>query len=404
MGRQLFTQPLGVLLQQFAIRQQGATVQAGQGAFEQRRGLALATGAQQAHELQPSPQRHMHDPLPFGFFQQGTQARLGLRDLALGTGQRGRLLLDAQRQQRMEFGRGGGAFTGIGFRQTRQPGLGQLQLPLGQPELALGEGDHRQVVDRRHVPDVHQPLGLGQLREGGGEATLAAFQCGQGAVSDQQADVAAGAGFGYAGLQADPRGLVLQAHAQQEALVEHQARPGHAGPRHFHATQTLQALLHLCLGAQGFTTRLQDAGTVIMDQGFEQRVGPALRHLQGLAVQVAGAPEVAAHQGEVPQQGKAQVTLAIVLRRQRGQRLSAEMLGALDIAAPPGDQATDGLPLRQQAVLLRGVWRRQEARQVAGQLFRRVQLAGQAEGQAIEHAQPGRAGQQAVGQVHLPAQ
>ncbi|MNZ20855.1 hypothetical protein D3C78_379160 [compost metagenome] len=400
----MLAQPLGMLLQQFPIMQQGTTGQGFQGAIEHRHGIALASVAQQLHQLQPGHQRHMVGALAFGLLQQSAQAAFGLRRLVPGTVQGGQLQFDVVRQLGMELGGGSGGFAGVGFRQARQPGFGQLHLPLGQPEIAFGQGDHRQVVDRRHVPDMHQALGFGQLGEGRGKAPFAPFQPGQGAMADQQADIAAGAGFGDARLQADPRRLGLHAHAEQVALVEHQPRPGDEGPRRCRATQALQALLHFALGTQDLATRLQHAGTVVVDQRFEQRVGAALSQLQGLAIEAAGAPEVAPHQGDIAQQRQAEMTKAIVLRRQGGQGFAAEMLGALDIASATGDQRADGLPLHQQVALLRGIRRRQEAREAGGQLLRRVQLAGQAQGQAVEHDQPGRAGQQAVGQVHLPAQ
>ncbi|MCY1435152.1 hypothetical protein D9M71_512350 [compost metagenome] len=54
---------------------------------------------------------------------------------------------------------------------------------------------------------------------------------------------------------------------------------------------------------------------------------------------------------------------------------------------------------------MRGRRRRgQKATEVTGQFLGSIQLAGQAQGPAVQHDQPRRADQQTVGQVHLPTQ
>ena len=123
-------------------------------------------------------------------------------------------------QMWVKLWRGGGVFAIVGLPQTRQPGVSQVGAALGQPQLALDQGDHCQVVDRRHVPDMHQAFGLGQLGEGFGKVATAPFEIGDHAVADQHTDVAASPGFSKTGAQTGEPGFGLEAHQQQKTLVE----------------------------------------------------------------------------------------------------------------------------------------------------------------------------------------
>ncbi|MNR33711.1 hypothetical protein D3C85_1514040 [compost metagenome] len=115
-----------------------------------------------------------------------------------------------RRQQRVELRCGRRLFATVGLAQAQQPGFGQVGAALRKPQLAFDQGDHRQIENRRHVPDVHQPLGFGKLGEGFGESPFAAIQRSDHAMADQHADVTAGAGLDQPGTQAATPGLRLQ--------------------------------------------------------------------------------------------------------------------------------------------------------------------------------------------------
>ena len=138
--------------------------------------------------------------------------------------QRRLLQADMLRQVRMKLRRGGGLFTVVGLTQTGQPGVSQVGTALGEPQFAFDQSDHRQVVDRRHVPDMHQALGLGQFSESFGEVTAPTFEAGDHTMPDQHTDVAAGARFRQAGPQTCEAGFGLATHQQQETLIKAQAR------------------------------------------------------------------------------------------------------------------------------------------------------------------------------------
>ncbi len=90
--------------------------------------------------------------------------------------------------------------------------------------------------------------------------------------------------------------------------------------------------------------------------------------------------------------------------RQAAQGLGAVGQGTRAVTTPAGDHPTQGQPLSQHRFLRRGGRRRQKAAQVTGQLLGGIQLTGQPQRPAVQHDQPWRTDQQAVGQVHLPAQ
>ncbi|MNL08723.1 hypothetical protein D3C87_1294570 [compost metagenome] len=157
-------------------------------------------------------------------FEQCIQTPFGQHGLPLDDFQQGLLQFDVQRQLRMEFRWCCRVFAVIGLPESREPGFGQIDASLGQPQFTFDQSDHRQVVNRRHVPDMHQPLGFGKFGEGLGEFTAAAFKPGNHAVPDQHADVATGARFTQAGLQTKARRLRLQTQRQQETFVQREPR------------------------------------------------------------------------------------------------------------------------------------------------------------------------------------
>ncbi|MNJ40210.1 hypothetical protein D3C77_351000 [compost metagenome] len=251
---------------------------------------------------------------------------------------------------------------------------------------------------------MHQPLGLGQLGEGFGKALFTPVQRGDHAVADQYTDVATGPRLDQAGAQAAASGLRLQACGQQIALVQGQPRPHRIQALCRQPLQALQALTHFVLGAQHLATGVQYPRPVVMGQGLEQRIADPLRQFQGFAVPAPGTPEVAIGNGQVGQRRQAHQPLAITLLRQAVQRFAAIGQGALAITAPTGNDPAQRQPLRQHGFLRRRRRCRQEPTQMAGQFFGGIQLPGQAQGPAVQHDQARRADQQAVGQVHLPAQ
>ncbi|MNO80131.1 hypothetical protein D3C76_713240 [compost metagenome] len=304
----------------------------------------------------------------------------------------------------MEFRGCGRLLTVVGLAQSGQPGLRQVGTPLGQPEFAFDQGDHRQVVDRRHVPDVHQPFRFGEFGKGLGELAAAAFEPGDHAMADQHADVATGAGLAQTSLQAQPCGLGLQAHGQQKTFVQRQSGAYGKEPLRRQALQALQPLADFIQRTQHFTPRLQYSSAVVVRQRLEQRVAHPLRQLQGLAVQIPRTPHIAIGNGQVGQGREAHQSLAITLARQALQRFGAIAYRQFAVTAPARDDPAQGQPLRQHRLLRGGRRRRQEAAQVAGQFLGGVQLAGQPQRPAVEHDQARGADQQAIGQVHFPAQ
>ncbi|MCY1178191.1 hypothetical protein D9M73_185310 [compost metagenome] len=206
-------------------------------------------------------------------------------DTRLDTFERCLLQGDVQRQQRVELRGRRRLLATIGLAQAQQPGLGQVDAPLLQQQLAFDQGDHGQVVDRRHVPDVHEPLGFGQFGKGFGELAAAAFQPGNHAVTDKHADVTTGARLAQAGLQAHPRQLRLHAQGQQKAFVQGQPGANRIQPLCRQALQTLQALTDLFQCPTDFPARLQHPCAIVVRQRFEQRVADTLRQLQRFAVQ-----------------------------------------------------------------------------------------------------------------------
>ena len=304
----------------------------------------------------------------------------------------------------MKLGGGRGVLAVVGLPQAGQPGVGQVSAPLGQPQLAFDQGDHRQVIDRRHIPDVHQALGLGQFGKSMGKLPTPPFEAGDDAVPDQHADIAAGTGLGQAGAQTRQAGLGLVTHQQQVAFVQRQACAHGIQALGRQPMQALKALADFIQGTQDLPPRLQHPRPVVMGQGFKQGVTDALRQFQRFAVQATGAPQVGIDDRQVGQGREAHQALAVTLLRQAFQRLLAIALGQLTVSAPTGNNPAQRQPLGQHGFLRGGRWRRQEAAEVAGQLLRCIQLACEPQRPAVQHDQTRRADQQAVGQVHLPAQ
>ncbi|MNS87080.1 hypothetical protein D3C72_1210090 [compost metagenome] len=145
---------------------------------------------------------------------QRVQTPLGQHRLALNGLEQRLLQFNVQRQLRVKLRRCRGVFAVVRLPQARQPGFGQVGTSLRQPKLTFDQCDHRQIVDRRHIPDVHQALGFSEFGKGFGEFATAAFEPGNHAMTDQYADIAAGAGFTQASLQSYPRRLGLQAQSQ----------------------------------------------------------------------------------------------------------------------------------------------------------------------------------------------
>ncbi|MNG97240.1 hypothetical protein D3C79_563470 [compost metagenome] len=251
---------------------------------------------------------------------------------------------------------------------------------------------------------MHQPFGLGQFGEGFGKAPFAAILRSDHAMADQHADVAAGPCFDQTCTQTAAPGFRLQARDQQIAFVQGQACPRRVQALRRQPLQTLQTLAHFIECPQHFAASMQHPRAIVMCQGFEQWVADPLSQLQRLAVPAAGPREVSVGNRQVGNRRQAHQALAIALLRQAAQGFDAIGAGAFAIATAAGDDPTQGQPLRQHRTLGRRRRRWQEATQVTGQLFGGVQLPGQAQGPAVQHNQPWRADQQAIGQVHLPAQ
>ncbi|MNK92024.1 hypothetical protein D3C87_1121420 [compost metagenome] len=271
----------------------------------QRLGQCLAcfrfpsAAQQQRHFL---GQRHGTEHLPtalLAMFEQRIQTPFGQHRLALDDVEQGLLQFDMQRQLRVEFRWRGPVFTVIGLPQARQPGFGQIGAPLGQPEFTFDQGDHGQVVDRRHVPDVHQPFGFSKFGKGFGELAAAAFQPGNHAVSDQHADVTAGPRLAQTGLQSHPSRLRLHAQGQQKAFVQGQPGANRIQPLRRQALQALHSLTDLFQRPTDFPASLQHPGTVVVRQCFEQGVADPLRQFQRFAVKPSCPPQITVGNGQV---------------------------------------------------------------------------------------------------------
>ena len=394
-----------MLLQHFLKRDRQAGGQAAQALAQLEGSLALAAILQQqGNQLALGKARLQLRTTLQGAAGHGSQACFGLGHAAFAALQLSLEHFHIARQLRRAFRWRGRLGAGVGVAQTLQPGTGQFDLALAEPELAFDQGDGRQVIDRRHVPDMHHPLDLGEVGEGTGVVAQPPLQTCQHAEADHQADVAAGAGFLDAGLEALARLVRLQREAAQVALVKHQPATHGIAPLRGQTGKPRQPLAHFVFGTQHFTACLQYAGTVVMDHGLEQRIAEALRQLQRFSVEAARAPQIVAHDGQVAQRRQAQQARAEAFRAKAVHGLFAVALGRIDLAAATGNHSGQSLPLRQQIALGRGIGGGQEARQLRSQFLRRIQLAGQRQRPAVQHDQTRRAGQQAVGQVHLPAQ
>ena len=251
---------------------------------------------------------------------------------------------------------------------------------------------------------MHQPLSLGQLSKSLRQVTAAPFQTGQYAVTDQHADITATTRFGDPGQQTLPGLLRLQAQAQQITFIEGQSPARCILPLSRQTGQALLAMTHFIERAQNLTAGLQHPCAIVMGQRLEQRVTNALRQLQCFAVQPTGTPQITVHNRQVGQARQAHQALPITVQRQTTQRFAAICLRLDTVTAPPGNHPAQGQPLCQQAFLLIALTGRQKAPQLSQQFFSSIQLTGQRQGPAVEQNQAWRAGQQAIRQVHLPAQ
>lgn len=166
------------------------------------------------------------------------------------------LQLHVQWQLGVKLRRRSGALAGVGLAQSRQPRLGQIGAALRQPQLTFDQRDHCQIVDRRHVPDVHQAFGFGQFGKGLGELAAAAIQTRDHAMANQYADVATGPCLADPGQQAHACGLRLQAHRQQKTLVQGQPRAHRIQTLWRQAAQPFQPLMDFIECAQNFTACL----------------------------------------------------------------------------------------------------------------------------------------------------
>ncbi|MNL18630.1 hypothetical protein D3C87_1397840 [compost metagenome] len=221
---QLTTQPVRTTCQQPFERLQYAPGRSVHCLDQRLAGLRLAPGVEQQRNF--LRQRHRAEHLPTGLltlFEQNIQTPFGQHRLALDHLQQGLLQFDVQRQLRMEFRWCCGVLAVVGLAQSRQPRFGKIGAPLSQPEFAFDQGDHRQIVDWRHVPDVHQPFRFGKLGKGFGKLATAPFEPGDHAMADQHTDVAAGASLVQPCLQAPSRRLWLQAQRQQKPFVQGQS-------------------------------------------------------------------------------------------------------------------------------------------------------------------------------------
>ncbi|MNX83745.1 hypothetical protein D3C86_1155200 [compost metagenome] len=223
-------------------------------------------------------------------------------------------------------------------------------------------------------------------------------------MADQHADVTAGARLAQTGLQSHPRQLRLHAQGQQKAFVQGQPGANRIQPLRRQALQALHSLTDLFQRPTDFPASLQHPGTVVVRQCFEQGVADPLRQLQRFAVQSPCPPQIAVGNGEVGQGRKAHQALAVTLGRKTFQRFAAVPQRQFAVAASTGNDAAQRQPLSEHRLLCGGRRSRQETAQMAGQLFGGIQLASHPQRPAIEHDQPRRADQQAVRQVHFPAQ
>ena len=391
--------------QQRQERHQTAAAPGLQGAGQRGAGFRLASAfPQQQAQLHIREAGEHQRAAPACLALQLVQLPLGGLVLATPPGQGGAAQAQVQRQLGQQFRGGGRLRAGIGVAQASEPQLGQRQLPLPGPELALHQGDQGQVIDGRHVPGVQGAFAFGEQAEGFGVVAGLLGQGGQHAIADHQGHVATGARLTDPGLQSRTGLLRLQAQRQQITFVEHQAGADRIRLVRTKALQTRQSQPHFFQRAQDFPTRLQHPRAIVMGQRLEQRVAVALRQFQRLAIEVAGAPQHAPCHRQVGQGGDAHEALPEAVGRQGVQGFAAMPLGQRHLAAPAGDHAAERLPLRQQQPLLNRAGRRQEMAQPRGQCLGGIQLTGHGQRPAVQHDQPGREAEQAVGQFQLPAQ
>ncbi|KPW98212.1 Unknown protein sequence [Pseudomonas syringae pv. coryli] len=403
--QKLLMQPPGVLGKQRLERYQCATGRCGQAAQQQcPRLVASRLAQQQADLLGHGDQSKQFRPHLLSAPFERLQALLAGNAVTLQSFEYGTLQLDVLWQLWMAFRGSSAEAAVVGLRQAQQPRFGKVHAPLQQPQLAFGQGNHRQVVDRRHVPDVHQPFGLGEFGEGFGKAAGAAFHGGDHAVTDQHADVATGARLGQAGQQQHPPLVYLQAQGQQVALIQRQTRADRVQPNGGQAFEALLPLPYFLERAENFAPGLQDSGAVVMRQRLEQRIGDPLSQLQRITIQHAGAPQITVGDREVGQCRQAHQPLPIAFFRQAQQGFGAIALSLVTVSAAAGDDAAERQPLGEHGFLSGGRGRRQKPAQLIGQLFGGIQLAGQPQRPGVEHDQAGCAGQQVIRQIHLPAQ
>ena len=251
---------------------------------------------------------------------------------------------------------------------------------------------------------MHQPLSFGQLRECLGEAPFTTIERGDHAMADQHADIAAATCLAEARTQASAPLDRLEARHQQVTFVQCQASAHGVQALPRQPLQPQQPLTHFILRPQRFAAGMQHPSPIVVGQGFEQGVADPLGQFQRLSVPPPRTPEVAIGDGQVGQGGQANQALAVALAGQALQSLAAVRLGTFTVTPATGDDATERQPLGQHRLLGRGRWCWQETAEVARKLFGGVQLAGKPQGPAVQHDQPWRADEQAVGQVHFPAQ
>ena len=247
---------------------------------------------------------------------QASQALHGIVATQLDTIEQCLLQRNVQRQQRMEFRWHRRLLATIGLAQALQPGLRQVGTPLGQPQFAFDQGNHGQIVDRGHIPYMHQTLGLGQFGKGLGKVTFPAIERGNHAMADEHTDVPARSRLPQPRAQTRPALSRLQARDQQVTFVKRQARTHGIQPLRRKPLQTLQPLAHFVQRAQHLATGMQHPRPVVMSQRLEQGVADTLGQFQGFTVPASGTPEVTIGNGQVGQRRQAHQALAIALARQ----------------------------------------------------------------------------------------
>ncbi|MNV54197.1 hypothetical protein D3C71_1463740 [compost metagenome] len=192
-----------MIFQQALERLQHATLRRLQCLWQQLRRLGFpALAKQQDDPLAQGTDAQQHSATGHAALDQPRQALLRLLGVLLAAFEQGLLQFDMQRQQGVEFRCCRRLLATVGLAQAQQPGFGKVDTALGQPQLALHQGNHGQVEDRRHIPDMHEALRLGQLGEGFGEMPFAAIERGDHAVPDQYADITTGPRLAQPGTQA----------------------------------------------------------------------------------------------------------------------------------------------------------------------------------------------------------